>query len=133
MTAGRETDKIAASGGVNSSGRDTAVVTRHETQQMSLIEIAALVAGELEGNGATVIKRAAKIEEAIEGDVTFVANPRYEKYLETTRASAVIVARAACTGRRDVPLVRVDDPILGNAEVPVAPRLLHTVDRGGRG
>ncbi len=79
---------------------------------MRLIEIAALVAGELEGDGGIVIRRASNIEEAIEGDVSFVANSRYEKYLETTRASAVIVTRAARSGTRDVPLVRVDDPYL---------------------
>ena len=60
---------------------------------MKLRDIAILLNAEIEGNGAVEIQRVAKIEEAGEGDLTFIANPRYSKYAATTRASAVIVGK----------------------------------------
>lgn len=61
---------------------------------MNVREIAALVDADVEGDAAIAIRRVAKIEEAGEGDVTFVANPKYAKFLPLTNASAVIVARS---------------------------------------
>jgi UDP-3-O-[3-hydroxymyristoyl] glucosamine N-acyltransferase len=66
---------------------------------------------EVEGNDAVDIQRVAKIEEAGEGDLTFVANPRYTRFLGSTRASAVIVARSLEKPAGPHPvLLRVDDP-----------------------
>ena len=85
---------------------------------MKLSEIAALVGGEVEGDDAVEIVRVAKIEEAVEGDITFVANPKYEKFLSDTRASSVIVAR----GLKPPPeirlsLLRVEDPYVSFLKV----------------
>lgn len=78
---------------------------------MKLREIAAMLHAEIEGNADVDIVRVAKIEEAGGGDITFVANPKYQKFLETTHASAVIVARDLQAGARLRPaLVRVTDP-----------------------
>src|SRR6185369_8370204 len=52
----------------------------------------------------------AGIREAQSGDLTFIANARYENYLGETRASAVICARD--TRGAAVPLLRVDNPYL---------------------
>lgn len=82
---------------------------------MKLREIAAMLNAEVEGNDAVDIQRVAKIEEAGEGDITFLANPKYARFLGTTRASSVIVARnletvaSDATSPRPV-LLRVDDP-----------------------
>jgi UDP-3-O-[3-hydroxymyristoyl] glucosamine N-acyltransferase len=56
----------------------------------TLRELADLIGGEIAGDDAVVIKGAAGIEEAREGDVTVLSDARYEKFLATTGASAVI-------------------------------------------
>jgi UDP-3-O-[3-hydroxymyristoyl] glucosamine N-acyltransferase len=60
---------------------------------MKLRDIAVLLYAELDGDGDRDIRRVAKIEEAGDGDITFIANPRYRKHFETTAASAVIVGK----------------------------------------
>ena len=58
---------------------------------MKLRELAERLECRLEGDGDIDIVRVAGIQDAAAGDVTFLANPKYEKLLSTTRASAVIV------------------------------------------
>jgi UDP-3-O-[3-hydroxymyristoyl] glucosamine N-acyltransferase len=78
---------------------------------MKLREIAALVDAEIEGNDAVEIGRVAKIEDAGDGDLTFVANPKYAKFLDTTRASAVLVGkRLQGHATPTTTLLRVEDP-----------------------
>lgn len=83
---------------------------------MLLSEIIRLVDGKLEGNGDAEILRVAKIEEARPGDITFLSNPKYKKYIATTEASAVLTSHDAVIGEeilsRRLPLqiVRVADP-----------------------
>lgn len=66
---------------------------------------------EIQGNKDLEIHGLAKIEEAKPGQITFIANPKYEKFLETTNASAVIVPKQlaidAFAGKKS--FVRVDD------------------------
>ncbi|RJP80925.1 MAG: UDP-3-O-(3-hydroxymyristoyl)glucosamine N-acyltransferase [Candidatus Zixiibacteriota bacterium] len=73
-------------------------------------ELAELLGGRLEGDPETVITGLAKIEEAGPGELTFLANPRYEKYLDQTGAAAVLVSLQQKTPDRTV--IRVDDPYL---------------------
>lgn len=54
-------------------------------------EIARLTQATLEGDPDQIISGAAPIESAADGDITFVANPKYLKYLKTTKASAVVL------------------------------------------
>lgn len=54
-------------------------------------QIAELLGGRVEGNGQSVINKLAKIEEATEGAISFLSNPKYEQYLYSTGASAVLV------------------------------------------
>ena len=80
---------------------------------MKLRDIAALLNAETVGNDAMEIRRVAKIEEAREGDISFIANPKYTRFLGTTQASAVIVGRklsVAEAGATPPVLLRVDDP-----------------------
>ncbi len=82
---------------------------------MTVRDIAARLDAAVEGDGAAEIGRVAKIEEAGPGDISFLANPRYARYLETTLASAVIIGRNAAVplpaGLRRPPVyLRVDDP-----------------------
>jgi UDP-3-O-[3-hydroxymyristoyl] glucosamine N-acyltransferase len=75
---------------------------------MKLAEIAERIGCELRGDGQIEIHALAPIEEAGPGTLAFVANPRYRRYLQTTQASAVIVA--AAEGELPLPSLRAADP-----------------------
>lgn len=82
---------------------------------MTAQDIALMLGGELVGDGDVEVSRAAKIEEAREGEVTFLANPKYRKFVETTAASVLIVSKSfdVSSVRRTLTFVRVQDPYLG--------------------
>ncbi len=61
--------------------------------ELSLAEIAELLQGELQGDGTINIHGVAKIEDAGVGEITFISNPKYAKYIDSTEASAVLVSR----------------------------------------
>ncbi len=82
---------------------------------MKVKDIATLLHGNLVGDGEIEVERVAKIEEAVAGDITFLSNPKYERYLATTSASAVIVSkdleeRKLNGNRRRIAFLKVDDP-----------------------
>ena len=58
---------------------------------MKLSELAGRLGCRLEGDGAVDIVRVSGLKEAGPGDVTFLANAKYEKLLATTQASAVLL------------------------------------------
>lgn len=59
--------------------------------QFQASQIAMLTNGTVEGNGQATVASFGKIEEAKEGQLTFLANPKYEDFLYTTQASVVII------------------------------------------
>ena len=59
--------------------------------QFSAQKISEIVDGVVSGDPEILIHGPAKIEEAKAGTITFLGNPKYEEYLYTTGASAVIV------------------------------------------
>lgn len=75
---------------------------------MKLAELARTLGCELRGDGTVEIQRVMPIQEAEEGDLTFVANPRYRSFLRTTRASAIIVSLSEEDLPR--PTLRTADP-----------------------
>jgi UDP-3-O-[3-hydroxymyristoyl] glucosamine N-acyltransferase len=82
---------------------------------MQLAELAKLLGCELRGDGSVEINRAAPIESAGPGDVTFVANRRYLRFLDGLTASAVILPfDAPAVG---VASLRTPDPYLAFARV----------------
>lgn len=83
--------------------------------KLTLKEIGALVGGEVVGSDKIVISGISGIKEAKKGDITFLANPRYEALLETTKASAVITSRDIIQSSK--PLVRTINPSLAFAKV----------------
>ncbi|HEY2954721.1 MAG TPA: UDP-3-O-(3-hydroxymyristoyl)glucosamine N-acyltransferase [Candidatus Eisenbacteria bacterium] len=76
----------------------------------TLAELAAELDGEVVGDGSTSIRGVAGIREAMPGDITFLANARYESYLTETRASAVICSREPRFAA--IALLVVDNPYL---------------------
>jgi UDP-3-O-[3-hydroxymyristoyl] glucosamine N-acyltransferase len=89
--------------------------------ETTLAALARAVGGRLEGDGARPVRGVAPIERAGPEEVTFVANPRYEKHLANTRAAAVIVAEDyAGSGPEGVGLIRCKDPYFAFREAMVA-------------
>ncbi|OON70126.1 UDP-3-O-(3-hydroxymyristoyl)glucosamine N-acyltransferase [Hymenobacter sp. CRA2] len=77
-------------------------------------QIAGVLNGTVEGDASLRVDRLAKIEEARAGAVAFLSNPKYEPYLYTTEASAVIVSRGLEPKQPvQAALIRVDDPYTG--------------------
>ncbi|HOF57018.1 MAG TPA: UDP-3-O-(3-hydroxymyristoyl)glucosamine N-acyltransferase [Syntrophorhabdaceae bacterium] len=58
---------------------------------ITLKDIAEKTGGVLKGDGNVIIRRIMSMHEAQEGDITFLSQKGFEKYLKDTRASAVIV------------------------------------------
>ncbi len=54
-------------------------------------QIAGILEGEVIGNPNAEVYKLSKIEEGIEGSLTFLANPKYANYIYTTAATIVIV------------------------------------------
>lgn len=59
--------------------------------QFTAAQISVLLNGKLEGNANAMVSSFGKIEEAQEGQLTFLANPKYEDYLYSTNASIAII------------------------------------------
>ncbi|MDP3731861.1 MAG: UDP-3-O-(3-hydroxymyristoyl)glucosamine N-acyltransferase [Candidatus Omnitrophota bacterium] len=81
----------------------------------TLKEIAGLIDGEVVGDGSTVITGVSGIKEAAEGDITFIANPKYFPLIEKTGASAIITSRDIKDTSK--PIVRTDNPSLAFAKL----------------
>ncbi len=64
---------------------------------------------QIEGDPATVITAVNTLEDATPSEISFLANPKYEKLLATTRAGAVIVDRVV-KPPRPMTLVRMEKP-----------------------
>lgn len=78
--------------------------------QKTAAEIATFLGGLVEGDPEVEVRQPSKIEEGKEGSITFLANPKYETYLYTTRASVVIVDRSFVPKQTIQPtLIRVTD------------------------
>jgi UDP-3-O-[3-hydroxymyristoyl] glucosamine N-acyltransferase len=89
---------------------------------ITLQELAHKVGAEVVGDGGVEVSSCATLEEAGEGQVAFLANPRYGKQLETTGASAVVVAPSVKCDRAGLALLRAGNPYYAFTQAIV---LLH--------
>jgi len=72
--------------------------------------IAGFLKGEIVGNPDTIVNTIARIEEGKEGALSFLANPKYEPYLYTTKSSVVLVNKSLeLSASVNVTLIKVDD------------------------
>jgi UDP-3-O-[3-hydroxymyristoyl] glucosamine N-acyltransferase len=84
--------------------------------QFTALQVATLIKGHLEGDPDVKVNHVAKIEEADNGSLSFIANPKYEEYLYTTRASVIIVNESLVLEQSVKPtLIRVKDAYSGFA------------------
>ena len=79
-------------------------------ESRTLKELAKEIGAELAGDGDVAIGSVNTLEDARPGQLSFLSNPKYEKHLETTRASAVIVGKDVKFDR--LPSLRAADPYL---------------------
>jgi UDP-3-O-[3-hydroxymyristoyl] glucosamine N-acyltransferase len=79
--------------------------------EFSIAQIAAMLSGEVKGEGAGKINMLAKIQDAKKGQIAFLSNPKYEHFIYTTQASAVIVKKDF-QAKKEISstLILVDDP-----------------------
>ncbi|MCA3014092.1 MAG: UDP-3-O-(3-hydroxymyristoyl)glucosamine N-acyltransferase [Myxococcaceae bacterium] len=93
-----------------------------------LSELAALVAGEVLGDGAVLITGVAGLEQAGAGQLSFYGNQKYKAQLAASKAAAVLVGRDTPPSSGPVVYVRVDQPHLAFARIAqeFAPRRATT-------
>jgi len=78
--------------------------------EFSAQKIALMIQGQVEGDASVTVHNFGKIEEATAGQITFLANPKYEAFLYTTAASIVIIgAQQQLKEKIKATLIRVPD------------------------
>lgn len=79
--------------------------------EFTIEQIAAMLGGQVKGDGQGKISMLGKIQDAKPGQISFLSNPKYEQYIYTTQASAVIVKKDF-VAKKDIAttLILVDDP-----------------------
>jgi UDP-3-O-[3-hydroxymyristoyl] glucosamine N-acyltransferase len=78
--------------------------------EFSAQQIAMMIQGQVEGDASVTVHNFGKIEEATAGQISFLANPKYEAFLYTTAASIVIIgAQQQLKEKINATLIRVPD------------------------
>jgi UDP-3-O-[3-hydroxymyristoyl] glucosamine N-acyltransferase len=88
-------------------------------QAKTLSELATHVGGTVVGDGSVFIESASTLARAVEGQISFLANEKYEKQLLSTKASAVIVKKACDAS---ISQIIAEDPYYAFMQIVV---LLH--------
>jgi len=87
---------------------------------IDLTKIAELTGAVVTGDTSVLIKRPAKIDEATEGDITFLYMASYEKYFEDTKATAIFVKPGFNKTRTDITYLEVKEPNKAFATMTIA-------------
>jgi len=78
--------------------------------EFSAQQIAMMIQGQVEGDASVTVNNFGKIEEATAGQISFLANPKYEAFLYTTAASIIIIgAQQQLKQKINATLIRVPD------------------------
>lgn len=78
--------------------------------QFTASQIATIINGRVEGDANAAVASFGKIEEALNGQLSFLANPKYEEHLYTTGASVIIINDSLELKKPvDATLIRVPD------------------------
>ncbi len=88
-------------------------------KNITLAEIADITGGTLTGDGTLTVHSVAPMDKSGEGEVTFLSNPRYAKFLADCRATLIMVKeeqQSLCPGN----VLVVDDPYVAFAKVTQA-------------
>ncbi len=80
-------------------------------QQPTIHDIARLLEASIDGSSETAISGVNKIEEAGTGEITFLSNPKYAKFVATTNAACILVSTDYSPSEIvSATLLRVSDP-----------------------
>jgi UDP-3-O-[3-hydroxymyristoyl] glucosamine N-acyltransferase len=86
--------------------------------RFTVSQIAEILTASIEGNPNLMLHTVCKIEEGIEGGLSFLANPKYTEFLYETKASAVIVASDFVPEKPiQTTLIRTENPYLALAKL----------------
>lgn len=78
--------------------------------KFTAIQIAGILEGDVVGNPEAEVFQLSKIEEGANGSLTFLANPKYQNYIYTTKATVTIVNRSFQPEQSiTTTLIKVDD------------------------
>lgn len=78
--------------------------------QFTAKQIAELINGTIEGDPEVAVSSFGKLEEATQGQLAFLANPKYEEFLYSTNASVIIVNTSLEVEKKlNATLIRVPD------------------------
>ncbi|MFH1406400.1 MAG: UDP-3-O-(3-hydroxymyristoyl)glucosamine N-acyltransferase [Candidatus Omnitrophota bacterium] len=83
--------------------------------ELTVKEIAKLLSGEVVGDPDIKIKGVCGIKESKPGDITFIANSRYNPLMDNTQASCVITSRDVKNAPRTI--IRTENPSLAFAKI----------------
>ena len=79
--------------------------------EFTVNQIAELLSGNVEGDGTQLVNTFSKIQEADKGSLTFLANEKYEQFIYSTGATAIIVSENLVLNQPISPaLIRVKEP-----------------------
>ena len=82
----------------------------------TLDEIAVQVEGKVHGDGSHQVEKVATLEKAEKSDISFLANSKYKKFLDNSRAGAVLVDHNSASSVATNAIV-VKDPYVAYAKV----------------
>jgi UDP-3-O-[3-hydroxymyristoyl] glucosamine N-acyltransferase len=78
--------------------------------EFSAQQIAMMIQGKVEGDASVTVKNFGKIEEATKGQISFLANPKYEEFLYSTAASIIILNEKQLLKQKiEATIIRVPD------------------------
>jgi UDP-3-O-[3-hydroxymyristoyl] glucosamine N-acyltransferase len=73
-------------------------------------QVALMIQGKVEGDATVEVTQFGKIEEAKQGEISFLANPKYEEFLYSTKASIIIINDSQVLKEKiSATLIRVPD------------------------
>ena len=67
------------------------IISYNQIMEFTAAQIAAFLHGEIQGNAEVKVHNVTKIEEGEPGTLSFMANPKYEKYLYTSKSSIILI------------------------------------------
>lgn len=101
--------------------------------QFNAAQIASLINGKIEGDETLSISSFGKIEHAQKGQLAFLANPKYEEYLYSTKASIIIIndSQEIKHSLNGTTLIRVSDAYTAIATVLALYQKMRTEQLNG--
>jgi len=100
--------------------------------QFTATQISSLINGEIEGDPDVTVSSFGKLEGAEPGQLAFLANPKYEEFLYSTRASVIIINSAQQLEKNvDATLIRVSDAYSAFATILSAYQNMATANLTG--